>query len=54
MNKSEVLEKAKKLSLSTVVSVYVWSKDSGEWDYSSEYPNQYLEIIAEFKNGLEV
>ena len=52
MDKNKVYEMAK--AESNNHTVYVWQKDSGEWDYGKELPNQYGELIATLVNGEEV
>lgn len=54
MGKNKAYNLAKNLSLSVSFAVYVWETKFGEWDYSVNFPTQYYEISAKFKNGVNL
>jgi hypothetical protein len=55
MDKNKVYELAKSNSVRNPnTTYYVWENDFGEWLQGSYFPSQYLEIIADFLNGVDI
>ena len=54
MDKNQVYEYAKAMSVRLSINTYVWESDFGDWKYGTDFPDQYAEIIAEFKNGVNI